>query len=77
MGFVLSQILWDRKVDLPEGSHRRTAEACRSQFKEKISNIDDYCATLRVYLLSDNGECHLKHTFTKAKVDIVELMDVP
>ncbi|MNG32710.1 hypothetical protein D3C84_1187890 [compost metagenome] len=52
------------------------------KFKGKISNIDDYCATLWAYLLSDDGECHLIHTFTGnglaiPKEDIVALMDVP
>lgn len=52
------------------------------KFKGKISNIDDYCATLWAYLLSDDGECHLRHTFTGnglaiPKEDIVALMDVP
>lgn len=52
------------------------------KFKGKISNIDDYCATLWAYLLSDDGECHLTHTFTGnglaiPKEDIVALMDVP
>ncbi len=52
------------------------------KFKGKISNIDDYCATLWAYLLSDDGECHLAHTFTGnglaiPKEDIVALMDVP
>lgn len=52
------------------------------KFKGKILNIDDYCATLWAYLLSDDGECHLTHTFTGnglaiPKEDIVALMDVP
>ncbi|PTT24257.1 hypothetical protein [Pseudomonas sp. HMWF021] len=52
------------------------------KFKGKISNIDDYCATLWAYLLSDGGECHLTHTFTGnglaiPKEDIVALMEVP
>lgn len=51
------------------------------KFKGKTSNIDDYCATLWAYLLSDDGECHLTHTFTGnglaiPKEDIVALMDV-
>ncbi|CAB3694243.1 hypothetical protein CEY09_15530 [Achromobacter marplatensis] len=52
------------------------------KFKGTISNIDDYCATLWAYLLSDYGECHLTHTFRGngsaiPKEDIVALMDVP
>ncbi|VXC50963.1 hypothetical protein [Pseudomonas sp. 9Ag] len=51
------------------------------KFKGKVSNIDDYCATLWAYLLSDNGECHLTHTFRGngfaiPKTDIIALMDV-
>lgn len=51
------------------------------KFKGTISNIDDYCATLWAYLLSDGGECHLTHTFTGdgqtiPKEDILALMDV-
>lgn len=51
------------------------------KFKGTISNIDDYCATLWAYLLSDDGECHLTHTFTGdgqtiPKEDILALMDV-
>lgn len=51
------------------------------KFKGKISNIDNYCATLWAYLLSDDGECHLTHTFigngqTVPREDIVALMDV-
>ncbi|WP_425928735.1 hypothetical protein [Pseudomonas sp. NyZ201] len=51
------------------------------KFKVKISSIDNYCATLWAYLLSDNGECHLTHTFmgdgqTVVKDDIIALMDV-
>lgn len=51
------------------------------KFRGKISNIDDYCVTLWAYLLSDDGECHLTHTFTGngqtiPKEDIVALMDV-
>ncbi|WP_421551818.1 hypothetical protein [Pseudomonas yamanorum] len=52
------------------------------KFKGEISNIDDYCATLWAYLLSDDGECHLTHTFKGnglaiPKDDIIALMDVP
>ncbi|EPJ2812733.1 hypothetical protein ACTHGN_005875 [Pseudomonas putida] len=52
------------------------------KFKGKTSNIDDYCATLWAYVLSDHGECHLTHTFTGdgvaiPKGDIIELIDVP
>lgn len=52
------------------------------KFKGKITDINDYCATLWAYLLSDGGECHLIHTFSGngiaiPKEDIVALMDVP
>lgn len=52
------------------------------KFKGKTLNIDDYCATLWAYVLSDNGECHLTHTFignglTVPKECIIELIDVP
>ena len=51
------------------------------KFKGKVSNIDAYCATLWAYLLSDDGECHLTHTFagdgkTIPKEDILALMEV-
>ncbi len=51
------------------------------KFKGGVSNIDDYSATLWAYLLSDDGECHLKHTFTGnglaiPREDIAELIDV-
>lgn len=50
------------------------------KFKGKISNIDDYCTTLWAYLLSDDGECHLRHTFkgdgkTIPREDIVALLE--
>lgn len=52
------------------------------KFKGKTSNIDDYCATLWAYLLSDDGECHLTHTFTGngfviSTAEIVAIIDVP
>ncbi len=52
------------------------------KFKGKTSNIDDYCATLWAYLLSDDGECHLTHTFKGnglaiPKEDIIALIDLP
>ncbi|WHN05047.1 hypothetical protein QMB36_00845 [Pseudomonas syringae pv. syringae] len=51
------------------------------KFKGKTTSTDDYCATLWAYLLSDDGECHLTHTFTGnglaiPKEDIVALMEV-
>lgn len=51
------------------------------KFKGKTSNIHDYCATLWAYLLSDEGECHLRHTFRGnglaiPREDIAALMDV-
>lgn len=51
------------------------------KFKGKISDIYDYCATLWGYLLSDDGELHLTHTFTGngiaiPKEDIVRLMEI-
>ncbi|WP_333690001.1 hypothetical protein [Pseudomonas syringae] len=51
------------------------------KFKGKTTSTDDYCATLWDYLLSDDGECHLTHTFTGnglaiRKEDIVALMEV-
>jgi hypothetical protein len=51
------------------------------KFKGTISDLDDYCATLWAFLLSDDGECHLTHTFKGTglsipKEDIVALIDV-
>lgn len=51
------------------------------KFKGKISDIDDYSATLWAYLLSDGGECHLTHTFigdglSVPRKDIIALIDV-
>jgi len=51
------------------------------KFKGTISDINDYCATLWAYLLSDDGECHLTHTFRGnglaiPKEDIIAVMDV-
>ncbi len=51
------------------------------KFKGKVSNFDTCCATLWAYLLRDNGECHLTHTFMGngqaiPKDDIVALMNV-
>jgi hypothetical protein len=51
------------------------------KFKGKTTRTDDYCATLWAYLLSDEGECHLTHTFSGnglaiPKEDIVALIDV-
>jgi hypothetical protein len=51
------------------------------KFKGEISDIDDYCATLWAYLLSDNDECQLIHTFrgnglALPKENIVALMEV-
>lgn len=51
------------------------------KFKGKVSDINDYSATLWAYLLSDGGECHLTHTFlgnglSIPREDIVALIDV-
>lgn len=51
------------------------------KFKGKTTSIDDYCATLWAYLLSNDGECHLTHTFLGnglviPREDIVALVDV-
>lgn len=82
------QDLWDpsfcgqgRVVDLSEIIKERLKPVV-VKFKGTISDIDEYCATLWAYLLSDNGECHLTHTFIGTgyaipNEDIVALMDVP
>lgn len=51
------------------------------KFKGRISDMDNYCASLWAYLLSDNGECHLVHTFIGDgenidRDDIVELINI-
>ncbi|PYD29612.1 hypothetical protein [Pseudomonas syringae] len=51
------------------------------KFKGKTLDLDDYCAVLWAYLLSDDGECHLTHTFLGGGVsippeDIIEIIDV-
>lgn len=51
------------------------------KFKGKTSDINDYCATLWAYCLSDQGECHLRHTFIGdgtaiPREDILALIDV-
>lgn len=76
-----SMLIGGRSIDLSEIIKKRLKPVV-VKFKGKISNIDDYCATLWAYLLSDDGECHLLHSFTGngqaiPKEDILELMDVP
>ncbi|SPO54113.1 conserved protein of unknown function [Pseudomonas sp. JV551A1] len=51
------------------------------KFKGKTTDIYDYCASLWAYLLSDDGECHLTHTFrgtgqTIPREDIAAVIDV-
>lgn len=51
------------------------------KFKGKISDVDRYCTNLWGFLLSDDGECHLTHTFvgngkTIPKEEIIALIDV-
>ncbi|WP_285421313.1 hypothetical protein [Pseudomonas sp. efr-133-TYG-23] len=51
------------------------------KFKGKTTDIEDYCASLWAYLLSDDGECHLTHTFkgtgqTIPREDIAAVIDV-
>lgn len=51
------------------------------KFKGEISHIDNYCISLWAYLLSDDDERHLIHSFrgngqTISKEDIVALIDV-
>ena len=67
-------------IDLSEIINKRLKPVV-VKFKGTISDINDYCATLWAFLLSDDGEYHLTHTFKGKgraipKEDIVALMDV-
>lgn len=67
-------------VDL-EGIIKDKLKPVVIKFKGKISDLDDYCAVLWAYLLSDNGDCHLTHTFIGngeaiCREDIVAIIDI-
>ncbi|ABZ00066.1 hypothetical protein HMH05_19465 [Pseudomonas sp. SbB1] len=68
------------EVDLPAIIRDRLKPVV-VKFKGEITDIVDYCVTLWGYLLSDDGELHLLHTFhgdglSIPKEDIVALIDV-
>lgn len=76
-----SMLAGGKSIDLNEIVKERLSPVV-VKFKGKISNIDDYYASLWAYLLSDDGECHLCHSFAGdgrpiPKEEILALMEVP